>query len=121
MLTDSHKQLIRSTLKGKTTDSKINAEQRSAIRQICVERMPITEPERFLRAFVDELVQAADAERIPYGVGRDAMLSQLVSIFVDELHATTDEEIRLELGRRRETPGTAHRPIVDNDSGGTRL
>lgn len=119
MLTEHHKALIRSTLKGTTADSKINVEQRMAIRQICVERMPITEPQSFLRAFVDALVQAADAEGIAYGAARDAMLSQLVTIFVDELHATTDEEIALELGVRRPTPRTVQRLIVDSDSAST--
>lgn len=120
MLTDDHKQLIRSTLKGRTADSRVTAEQRAAIRLICVEVMPIPEPERFLRAFVDELVQAADAERIAYGVERDAMLSQIVSIFVDELHASA-EDGPLELGLRRETPASAPRLILDNDSANTLL
>src|ERR1041384_4088455 len=99
MLTDYHKELIRSTVKGSVADPKTNFERRMAIRRICVERMPITEPERFLRAFVDALVQAADAEAVPYGAERDALLSQLVNVFVDELQATTDEEIELELRR----------------------
>ena len=121
MLTDWHKQLIRSLLKGRTADSRISAEQRSAIRQICADVMPVAEPERFLRAFVDSLVQAADAERVPYGVERDAMLSQIVSIFVDELHASADDGGPLELGLRRETPATAPRLILDNNSTGTSL
>lgn len=115
MLTENHKQLIRSTLKGRTTDSKINAEQRSAIHEICIEVIPVAEPERFLRAFVDTLVQAADSEGIAYGIERDAMLSQIVSIFVDEIHATNGGET-LELGLRRETPATAPRLVLDNDS-----
>lgn len=120
MLTEDHKQLIRSTLTGRTADSKINAQQRSAIRRICVEVMPVAEPERFLRAFVDALVQAADDERIAYGIERDAMLSQLVSVFVDEVHATHDGET-LELGLRRETPATAPRLILDSDSASASL
>ena len=116
MLTENQKQLIRSTLKGRTADSKINAEQRSAIHRICIEVMPVAEPERFLRAFVDTLVQGADAEGIAYGVERDAMLSQIVSIFVDELHAGTDDGVTLELGLRRETPATAPRLFLDGDS-----
>ena len=118
MLTENQKQLIRSTLKGRTADSKISAEQRSAIHQICIEVMPVAEPERFLRAFVDTLVQGADAEGIAYGVERDTMLSQIVSIFVDEIHATNDGET-LELGLRREAPATAPRLILDNDSAST--
>ena|SRR5689334_18222956 len=121
MLTDNHKALIRSTLKGRTADSKITAEQRSAIRAICAEVMPVGEPERFLRVFVDALVQAADAERIPYGVERDAMLSQIVSIFVDELHTCADDEKPLDLGLRRETPATAPRLILDSDSSGANI
>lgn len=118
MLTETHKHLIRSTLQGRTADSKINADQRSAIHQICIEVMPVAEPERFLRAFVDTLVQGADAEGIPYGVERDAMLSQIVSIFVDEIHATNNGET-LELGLRRETPATAPRLVLDDDSAST--
>ena len=115
MLTDYHKQLIRITLKGPVTDPKTNFERRMAIRRVCVERMPITEPERFLRAFVDALVQAADSEGVPYGPERDALLSQLVNVFVDELQATTDEEIELEL-KRRPTPPSVQRVISDTDS-----
>ena len=121
MLTDNHKHLIRRVLSARTSDSKINAEQRGAIRRICAEVMPVPEPERLLRAFVDELVQAADAERIAYGVQRDAMLSQLVSIFVDELHTCADDGKPLELGLRRETPATAPRLILDSDSPDTSL
>lgn len=115
MLTDNHKQLIRHLLKGPRSDPKINLERRLEIRQICVQRMPVTEPERFLRAFVDALVQAADTEAIPYGAERDALLSQLVSIFVDELHATTDEEVSLQLGPRGR-PANAQPPGLDDDS-----
>ena len=120
MLTDKHRELLRITVKGRTADSRIDPEKRLAIRQICAELMPSAEPERVLRAFVDSLVQVADKERIPYGVGRDAMLSQIVSIFVDELHACADDETPLELGLRRETPATAPRLIIDNDSANTR-
>ena len=121
MLTDEHKQLIRSIFTGRRLDSKISPVQRSLIRQICAEVMPVAEPERFLRQFVDTLVQAADAERIPYGVERDAMLSQIVAIFVDELHACADDGSPLDLGLRRETPATAPRLILDNDSAETSL
>lgn len=121
MLTDKHRELLRITVKGRTADSKIESEKRLAIRQICTELMPAAEPERLLRSFVDALVQAADAERIPYGVGRDAMLSQIVSIFVDELHTCADDDKPLDLGLRRETPATAPRLILDNDSANTPL
>ena len=121
MLTDKHRESIRNTLRARTRDSRINAEQRSAIRQICADVMPVAEPERFLRSFVDALVHLADEERIPYGVERDAMLSGIVSIFVDELHACADDGSSLELGLRRETPATAPRLILDSDSAGTPL
>ena len=120
MLTDEHKQLIRRTLKARTAHSKIDAEHRSAIRQICSETMPVAEPERLMREFVDALVESADAERIPQGVERDAMLSQLVNIFVDELHTCADGK-PLELGLRRETPATAPRLILDSDSSGANI
>jgi hypothetical protein len=121
MLADNHKELVRQILNGRTVDSKISSEQRSAIRRICTEVMPVAEPERFLLAFVDALVRAADNERMPYGVERDAILSQLVTIFVDELHSCADEEKPLELGLRRETPATAPRLVLDADSPGASL
>lgn len=119
MLTDNHKELIRLLLKRRLVDSKINAEQRATIREICVDVMPVAEPSALLRAFVDALVQAADSERVAYGVERDAMLSQLVSVFVEELHACSDDGRPLELGLRRETPATAPRLILDIESPGT--
>jgi hypothetical protein len=119
MLTDRHKALIRSTLSHRTEDSAISPEQRLAIREICVERMPITKPDAFLRAFVDALVDAANAEGMPYGAERDTLLSQLVSAFVDELRATTDEEVALESGARRVTPTSVARLVLDSESGST--
>ena len=121
MLTDNHKELLRITIKGRTADSKIASEKRLAIRQICAELMPAAEPEKVLRAFVDGLVKVADEQRIPYGVERDAMLSQIVSIFVDELHTCAVDDKSLDLGLRRETPATAPRLILDNDSASTSL
>jgi hypothetical protein len=121
MLTDYHKELIRRLLKGRMADSRIDAEQRASIRAICAEVMPVAEPSRLLRAFVDALVQAADNEGISYGVERDALLSQLVGVFVDELHACTAEGTPLELGLRRETPATAPRIFLDSDSPDTSL
>jgi hypothetical protein len=121
MLTDYHKELVRRVLKARATESKINAEHRAAIREICAELMPSPEPERLLRAFVDAAVKAADEERVPYGIERDAMLSQLVTLFVDELHTCADDERPLELGLRRETPATAPRLVLDNDSVDTSL
>ena len=120
MLTDKHRELLRIAVKGRTANSKIESEKRLAIRQICAELMPAADPERLLRSFVEALVHIADAERIPYGVERDAMLSQIVSIFVDELHACADDG-ELELGLRRETPATAPRLILDSDSANTSL
>lgn len=116
MLSDNHKELVRRILKGRTVDSKISSEQRLAIREICAEVMPVPEPERFLLAFVDAVVRAADIERIPHGVERDAFLSQLVTIFVDELHTCADEGKPLELGLPPDTPATAPRLVLDADS-----
>jgi hypothetical protein len=121
MLTDDHKERIRRLLKGRMAASRIDADQRATIRQICAEVMPVAEPSTLLRAFVDALVLAADAERIAFGVERDALLSQLVSVFVDELHACTDDGHPLDLGLRRETPASAPRLILDSDSASTSL
>ena len=120
MLTDTHQQLLRSTLKNKTVRSKITAKQRSAIRQICIDVMPVDEPEKFLIAFKSALSAAADAEQIPQGVERTAMLTQLVSVFIDEFYAAGDQSA-LEMRLRKEPPATAPRLILDNDSSSARL
>ena len=62
--------------------------------------MPITQPREFLRAFVDAVVEAANEQGIAYGVERDGMLLELVSIFVQELQATTDEQVFQALARK---------------------
>jgi len=121
MLTDYHKELIRRLLKSRMADPRIGTEQRAVIRGICAEVMPVAEPAMLLRAFVDALVQAADNEGISYGVERDALLSQLVALFVDELHACPDEGNPRELGLRRETPASAPRLFLDADSTTTSL
>ena len=120
MLTDAHQQLFRSILKDMTVRSKITHAHRLAIRQCCVESMP-TEPEKLLIAFKSGLAAAAEAEGIPAGVERNAMVSQLVSIFIDELYATGDDASLQEMGLRRETPASAPRLFLDNDSSSTRL
>ena len=121
MLTDTHQQLIRGILKDMTVRSKITPDQRAAIRQCCVETMTVAEPEKVLVAFKSSLAAAADAEQIPVGFERNAMLSQIVSIFIDELYATGDDASVQEMGLRRETPASAPRLILDNDSSNTRL
>src|ERR1041384_3049665 len=103
MLTDAHQQLFRSILKDMTVRSKIPPAHRLAIRQCCVEAIP-AEPEKLLIAFKTALSAAAEAEQIPAGVERSAMLSQLVSIFIDELYATGNDDTVQELGLRKETP-----------------
>jgi hypothetical protein len=121
ILTDTHQQLLRSILKDKTVRSKITAEQRSAIRQICVELIPVHEPEKVLLAFKSALAAAAHAENIPYSIERTAVLSQVVSVFIDELYATGEDADVQEMHLRRETRATAPRLILDNDSISTRL
>jgi hypothetical protein len=121
MLTDTHQQLIRGILKDMTVRSKISPAQRAAIRQCCVEAMPVAEPEKLLIAFKSALAAAAEAEQIPAGVERNAMLSQLVSIFIDELYATRNDDSLPEISLRKETPASAPRLVLDNDSINTHL
>ena len=121
MLTDAHQQLIRSILKDMTVRSKITADQRTAIRQCCVDAITVGEPEKVLVAFKSALAAAADAEQIPPGFERNAILAQLVSIFIDELYATGDDASMQEMGLRRETPASAPRLFLDNDSPGSHL
>lgn len=121
MLIETHQQMIRSTLKDKTVRSKITAEDRQAIRQICIDVQPVRDPQTLLIAFKSALAQAADMEGIPHDYERNALLSQLVSVFIDELFAVTDDVHRGELGLRNETPASAPRLILDNDSADTRL
>ena len=121
MLTDAHQQLIRSILKDLTVRSKITAEQRAAIRQCCVQALAVAEPEKVLIAFKNLLAAAAEAEGIPPGFERNALLSQLVSIFIDELYASGDDASLQQMDLRRETPASAPRLLLDNDSTSTHL
>jgi hypothetical protein len=121
MLTDAHQQLIRSILKDLTVRSKITAEQRAAIRQCCVQALAVAEPEKVLIAFKNLLAAAAEAEGIPPGYERNALLSQLVSIFIDELYASSDDASVRDMGLRKETPASAPRIFLDNDSIDTHL
>jgi hypothetical protein len=121
MFTDTHQQLFRGILKDMTVRSKISPELRTAIRQCCVEAITVDEPEKVLVAFKSALAAAAEAEQIPPGFERNAMLSQLVSIFIDELYASGDHASVHEMGLRKETPASAPRLFLDNDASGTRL
>jgi hypothetical protein len=121
MFTDTHQELIRGILKDMTARSKITLAQRRAIRQCCIESAPVAEPEKLLIAFKRMLAAAAESEQIPAGVERDAMLSQLVSIFIDELYATHNDDTLPEISLRKDTPASAPRLVLDNDSVNTHL
>ena len=121
MLTDTHQQLIRGILKDMTVRSKITAEQRAAIRQCCIDAITVAEPEKVLVAFKSLLAVAADAEGITPGFERNALLSQLISIFIDELYASGDDAIVQDMGLRKETPASAPRIFLENDSIDTHL
>jgi len=121
MFTDAHHQLIRSLVKDMTLRSKVTGEHRAAIRQCCVDAARVAEPEKILIAFKSALAAAATAEGIPQGVQRDAILSQLVSIFIDELYATGYDASMEGINLRKETPASAPRLILDEDSPNTRL
>ena len=60
------------------------------IRQICSELTPVGEPEKALIEFKKALDEAANAERIPYGVERTEMLSHIVSLFIAELYGSAE-------------------------------
>ena len=121
MLNDTHQQLIRTILKDITVRSKITAEQRAAIRQCCVDAIAVAEPEKGLVAFKSMLAAAADAEGIPPGFERNALFSQLVSIFIDELYASGDDASVQDMGLRKDTPASAPRIFLENDSTDTHL
>jgi hypothetical protein len=118
-LTDAHQQLLRDALKEKTARPAVTTEQRTAIRQICTDAMPGAEPEKLLIAFKTALARAADDAGLSYGVERSAIVSALVSVFIDELYAAGDGERISSV--RLETPATAPRLTLDNDSPAARL
>jgi hypothetical protein len=121
MLTDTQRQVIRSILKEMTVRPKITVEQRAVIRQCCVEAADVAEPEKTLIAFKKELAAAANAENIPAGIEREALLSQIVTIYIDELYATRDDASLEKIHMRKETPASAPRLILDGDSGTAHL
>lgn len=118
-LTDAHQQLLRDALKEKTARPIVTTAQRAAIRRICTEAMPGAEPEKLLVAFKSALAQASEEAEIPHGVERSAMLSGLISVFIDELYAAGDGERISSV--RMETPATAPRLTLENDSPAARL
>lgn len=116
MLTESQQQVIRSILKDMTVRPKITLEQRAVIRQCCIEGANCAEPEKTLIAFKKELAAAATIENIPAGIERDAMLSQIVTIYIDELYATRDDASLEKMDLRKETPASAPKLFLDGDS-----
>jgi hypothetical protein len=118
-LTDAHQQLLRGALKEKTARPVVTPEQRAVIRRICAEAVPGAEPEKMLVAFKSALSHAADDAGFSYGVERSAVLSALISLFIDELYAAGDGERISSV--RMETPATAPRLTLENDSPAARL
>ena len=118
-LTDAHQQRLRDALKEKTARPVVTTEQRAAIRQICTDAMPGVEPEKLLIAFKSALADAADDAGFAYGVERSAIVTALISVFIDELYAAGDGERISSV--RMETPATAPRLTLENDSPAARL
>jgi hypothetical protein len=118
-LTDAHQQRLRDALKEKTARPVVTTEQRAAIRQICTDAMPGVEPEKLLIAFKSALADAADDAGFAYGVERSALVTALISVFIDELYAAGDGERISSV--RMETPATAPRLTLENDSPAARL
>jgi len=80
----------------------------------------VSEPEKFLIAFKIALVEAANAQGIPHGAERTAMLSRLVSVFIDELYSAGNGKGILGM-RQGEGLATEPRLSRENDSPGARL
>ncbi len=113
-LTIAHQELLRNALKENSARPIVTPEQRAAIRQICIETVHGAEPEKLLIAFKIALVQAAEDAGIPFGLERSAIVSGLVSVFIEELYAAGNEEQIESVGR--DTPASAPRIILKDDS-----
>jgi len=116
MLADTQRQVMRRIRKDMTVRPKITVEQRAVIRQCCVEAADGAEPEKTLIAFKKELIAAATAENLAAGIEREAILSQIVTIYIDELYATRDDASLRQMDVRKETPASAPRLVLDGDS-----
>ena len=90
-LTAAQIQLIRDAIKGNELSPFVTAEQRAAIRAVCADTATNGKAEKFLIAFKSALVDAANEMDVPHGPERDARLSRLVSVFIDELYAKARE------------------------------
>lgn len=94
-LTAAQLQLIRDTLDGNELNPFVSGEQRAAIRAVCSDVGGDGEREKFLIAFKSAIIDAANDLDIAQGSERDAMLSRIISVFIDELYAKLREgEIR---------------------------
>ena len=83
--------MIRDALKENELSPFVTAEQRAAIRAVCSDLGSDGKAEKLLIAFKTALVDAANDLDVPHGPERDAKLSRLVSVFIDELYAKTRE------------------------------
>jgi len=86
-LTAAQLQLIRDSLKGNELSPFVTAEERAAIQAVCSDLESDGKTEKLLIAFKSALVDAANDLDVPHGPERDAKLSRLVSVFIDELYA----------------------------------
>ena len=116
ILTVAQQQLIRSALVGTALQPIATRQQRLAIRQICAQVGPECEPEKLLIAFKSALVEAANERHLTYGIERNAMLSHLVSIFIEELYASANGENIPQIAPRNAQLATAPRLILEGDS-----
>jgi len=90
-LTAAQLQLIRDALNGNELNPSVTAEQRAAIRAVCADVGGNGKSEKFLIAFKSALIDAANELDVPYGAERDAKLSRIVSVFIDELYTRARE------------------------------
>ena len=114
-LNGEHCQLLRRALKGQYGREEVTAQQRRAIRHICADVAPGTEPEKVLIAFKAALADAANAEHIALGRERNAMISGLVSLFIEELYAAGVAERVCYI--RNDTDGRASPSRISTENG----
>ena len=117
-LTREHNRLLKNALNGKAAPFRVTPEQRAAIRQICADLVPSSEPEKLLVAFKVALGEAANAAHIAVGVERSAMTSKLVSLFIEELYAAGVDDRIVSIRRGNVPLAPAPQLILENGSSG---
>jgi hypothetical protein len=103
----AHVDSLVTSLRAGWTTKHVTLEQRVVIREICCapERARYA-PEDFLIAFKLALVEAANAARVPPGPERNDLLSDLVTVYIDEFYRSSSISTNIVANDRQETaPG----------------